>query len=166
MILFSDEAGICLEPKLGAVWSLKGAQPIVPTNSSWSRVNLTGFVDPVKGKILVTQMEKGNSENFIKQLEIVGKRYKKKRKITIYVDNARWHKTRLVKLWQRKNKKVKLKFMPKYAPKLNPIERHWWFLRKQSTQNVLFETKEECWNTIDNHFKGLTPNEIIILCQI
>ena len=48
MILFSDEAGIKLELKLGSVWSLKGQQPKVPTNSSWARVNLTGFVDPVR----------------------------------------------------------------------------------------------------------------------
>ena len=93
MILLSDEAGISLEPKLGAMWSLKGVQPIVPTNSSWSRVNLTGFVDPLRGKILVNQMEKGNSENFVKQLEIVKKKYKHKKRITLYVDNAKWHKT-------------------------------------------------------------------------
>lgn len=166
MTLFSDEAGISLEPKLGVVWSLKGVQPIVPTNSSWSRVNLTGFVDPLKGKILVTQMVKGNSENFVKQLEIVKKKYRQKTKISIYVDNARWHKTKIVKEWETNNPKVKIDFLPKYAPKLNPIERHWWYLRKETTQNALYENVEECWSAIDSHFKALTSKQIIILCQI
>lgn len=166
MIIFSDEAGISLEPKLGAVWSLKGVQPIVPTNSSWSRVNLTGFVDPVRGKILVTQMVKGNSENFVKQLDMVKNKYKHKTKITIFVDNARWHKTKIVKAWEANNTKVKIDFLPKYAPELNPIERHWWFLRKEATQNVLFETVEECWNAINNHFKSLTTEQIKVLYQI
>ena len=166
MILFSDEAGISLEPKLGAMWSLKGVQPIVPTNSSWSRVNLTGFVDPLRGKILVNQMEKGNSENFVKQLEIVKKKYKHKKRITLYVDNATWHKTNIVKEWVANNTKIKIDFLPKYAPELNPIERHWWYLRKEATQSVLFENKEECWNTINDHFKSLTAKQIKVLCQI
>lgn len=166
MILFSDEAGISLEPKLGAVWSLQGIQPVVPTNSSWSRVNLTGFVDPLRGRILVNQMAKGNSENFVQQLDLVKKKYKHKTKITLYVDNARWHKTKIVKEWETNNTKVKIDFLPKYAPKLNPIERHWWYLRKETTQNVLYENKRECWNAINGHFKSLTSEQIKILCQI
>jgi putative transposase len=166
VILFSDEAGISLEPKLGVVWGLRGAQPIVPTNSSWSRVNLTGFVDPVRGKILVTRMAKGNSENFVEQLNLVKKKYRRKTKITLYVDNARWHKTKIVKEWEANNINVKIEFLPKYAPELNPIERHWWYLRKETTQNVLYKNEEECWKSINGHFKSLTPKQIKILCQI
>lgn len=66
MILFSDEAGIKLEPTRGSVWSLKAEQARVPTNSSWTRVNLTGFVDSVRGTIMVNTMIKGNSDNFVK----------------------------------------------------------------------------------------------------
>ena len=45
--------------------------------------------------------------------------------ITLYVDNAKWHKTNLVKNWVIKNPSVKLEYLPKYAPDVNPIERHW-----------------------------------------
>ncbi|MFH1004434.1 MAG: transposase, partial [Bacteroidota bacterium] len=64
------------------------------------------------------------------------------------------------------NTMVKLEYLPKYAPNLNPIERHWWYLRKQTTQNVLFENLDECWNAINTHFNLLTTDEIIRLCQI
>jgi len=110
VILFSDEAGIKLEPTLGAVWSLKGQQPMVPTNSSWTRINLTGFVDPIRGTIMVNTMPKGNSENFVKQLELVLESNKDKRLITLYVDNARWHKTNLVKEWVLANPSIKIEF--------------------------------------------------------
>lgn len=166
MILFSDEAGIKLEPKLGAVWSLKGKQPKVPTNSSWTRVNLTGFVDPIRGTIIVNTMLKGNGENFVKQLKLVREAYIIKRLITIYVDNAKWHKTKLVTDWLIDNPSIKLEYLPKYAPNVNPIERHWWFLRKRTTQNVLFENFDKCWEAIKYHFDNLTPEQIILLCQI
>jgi transposase len=166
VILFSDEAGISLEPKMGAVWAIKGNQPKVPTNSSWSRVNLTGFVDPYRGQIIVNTMPKGNSENFVKQLEIVLEANKDRRLITLYLDNARWHKTDLVKDWVKANPPIKLEFLPKYAPKVNPIERHWWYLRKETTQNVLFETVEQCWDAIQGHFARLNAEKIINLCQI
>jgi len=99
VILFSDEAGISLEPKLCSVWSLKGKQLIVQSNSSWTRVNLTEFVDPYRGTIMVNTMPKGNTENFLKQLELVLEANKDKRLITLYLDNAKWHKTNLVKDW-------------------------------------------------------------------
>jgi transposase len=148
------------------VWSLKGQQPIVPTNSSWTRVNLTGFVDPYRGTIMVNTMPKGNSENFVKQLELVLEANKDKRLITLYLDNAKWHKTNLVKDWVNENPTVKIEYLPKYAPEVNPIERHWWYLRKATTQNVLFETAEKCWNAIENHFVNLTSDKIVGLCQI
>lgn len=166
MILFSDEAGIKLEPTLGSVWSLKGQQPKIPSNSSWTRVNLTGFVDPIRGTIMVNTMPKGNSENFVKQLELVLEAYIDKRMITLYVDNARWHKTVLVKEWVLANPSIKIEFLPKYAPDVNPIERHWWFLRKATTQNVLFENFDKCWKAIKYHFDNLATDQIIRLCQI
>jgi transposase len=77
-----------------------------------------------------------------------------------------WHKTNLVKDWAIANPSVKLEYLPKYAPEVNPIERHWWFLRKTTTQNVLFETAEQCWEAVKNHFANLTSDQIVRLCQI
>lgn len=111
-------------------------------------------------------MPKGNSENFVKQLELVLEANKDKRLITLYLDNAKWHKTNLVKDWVDNNPSVKIEYLPKYAPEVNPIERHWWYLRKVTTQNVLFESAEQCWNAIKNHFINLTSDKIIRLCQI
>jgi len=134
-------------------------QPIIPTNSSWSRVNLTGFVDPCNGRIIVNTMGKGTSQNFIKQLTLLFEEYKTKTKITLYVDNARWHKTQTVKEWVKNHPSISLEFLPKYAPELNPIERHWWYLRKTTTKNVLFQTIEQCWQAINSHFAELTPEK-------
>ena len=40
MMLFCDEAGFCLHPKLGRVWSKKGKQPSVPDKNIFAAIPL------------------------------------------------------------------------------------------------------------------------------
>lgn len=166
MILFSDEAGVTLDAKLGIVWGLKGQQPVVPSSSPFGTVNLIGFVNPVEGSITVNKIRKGDSDNFIEQLKMVKNRNRRYKRITVYVDNARWHKSKKVKEWLKFNKRIRLRFLPKYAPELNPMERHWWYLRKKKTKNQVFDSYKECWKNINEHFNQLNKEQIVRLCQI
>lgn len=163
--MFGDEAGIKLEPTPGRIWSLKGRQPLIPSRTDRRKVNVAGYVNPLTGKIFVFRADKGNAENFIKQLEEIRKFYLRK-KVTLYVDNARWHHAKSVNEWLKKHENFKLKFIPPYSPELNPIERHWWYLRKRATQNKLFENEDECWNKINRHFETLSKKQIKIICKI
>jgi transposase len=129
LIIFSDEAGINLDADLSKIWSPKGEQPEILTHSPFGRVNLTGFVCPARGELIINQILKGNSENFIKQLEMVSELYKNY-KIKIYVDNAKWHKSKMVMNWLTSNDIITLDYLPKYAPNANPMERHWWYLTR------------------------------------
>lgn len=164
VIVFSDEAGIKLDADLKKIYAIKGQQPQIITHSPYGKVNLTGYVNPKDGEIFINQMAKGNSENFIKQLEILKEKYKNKI-VRLYVDNARWHKTKAVWAWIEENTTIKLNFLPKYAPKLNPMERHWWNLRRLKTKNKVFGSKEECWNSIQEYANEITIDEIIRICQ-
>lgn len=163
--MFSDEAGIKLDADLKKIYAIKGHQPQVITHSPYGKINLTGFVNPKDGEIFINQMAKGNSENFIKQLEFLKEKYENKI-VKLYVDNARWHKTRAVWSWIEKNSAIKLDFLPKYAPKLNPMERHWWNLRRLKTKNKVFSSKEECWNSVQEYTNEITKDEIMRICQI
>jgi len=112
-------------------------------------------VNPISGKILIFRTEKSNAQSFINQLENLRKFYLRK-KVTLYVDNARWHHAKSVKKWLKEHAGFALRFIPPYSPELNPIERHWWYLRKRATQNKLFENENECRDTITNHFNKLS----------
>lgn len=148
------------------VWSLKGQQPEIPTRSERQRINLTGFVNPQNGDCLIYRSEKGDSKNFIIQLDKMKLNYTKNRKVIIYVDNARWHHTDAIRDWEKQNPRFKIDYLPPYSPDLNPIERQWWYLRKQTTQTVLFDNEEHCWDTIEEHFNNLTKEQIKTLCQV
>ena len=165
IIIFSDEAGINLDADLSKIWAPKGKQPEILTHSPFGRVNLTGFVCPIKCELIINQIERGNAENFIKQLEFIQEVYKEF-KVKLYVDNARWHKTAAVIEWVSKSKNIQLDFLPKYAPNANPMERHWWYLRKRKTKNKVFDSKVECMNLIEEHLTEISSEEIFRICQI
>lgn len=165
MVLFLDEAGIKLDADLRRMWSPKGQQPLILTHSPHGRVNLIGFVNPKDGQLFINRIERGNAENFIEQLEFIRSKFTNFQ-VKLYVDNARWHKTESVFECIKKNPTIQICFLPKYAPKLNPMERHWWYLRKKKTQNKVFDSEEDCWNAIVEHLATIEKDEIIRICQI
>ncbi len=162
--MFSDEAGIKLDVDLGKMWAIKGQQPEIFSHSPSGKVNLTGFVCPTNGDIIINQMEKGNSINFVKQLECLCKYYEN-HQVKLYVDNASWHKTDIVMDWLKLNPTIQMDYLPKYAPKANPMERHWWYLRKRKTKDKVFDSKEDCMNAIAEHLKEMSKEKVITICQ-
>ena len=69
MILFEDESGFSLHPKLGRMWIKKGIQPYVYTHSQHhKRLNVFGWVDPVNGLHGMMKWVKGNTDDFLKLL--------------------------------------------------------------------------------------------------
>lgn len=155
-----------MDARLGLMWGLKGKQPEIITSSPFGRVNLIGFVDPVGGRVIINQINKGNGDCFIEQLNIIKNKKRRYKTIAIYVDNASWHKTKKLDRWLKINKRIKIEYLPKYAPDINPMERHWWYLRKKKTKNKVYESKEECWDDICEHTENLNKEEIIRICQI
>lgn len=66
VILYEDEAIITDEPTTTLKWSLKGYQPIVPTDSRGSRKRavMFGAVNPKDGEVYYSTYEAGNTDNF------------------------------------------------------------------------------------------------------
>ncbi len=80
------------------MWSLKEQQPLISSRTDRRKVNVAGYVNPLSDKIIIFRTEKGNTENFIKQLEYLRTYYLRK-KVTLYVDNAR---RKMVEKWLKK----------------------------------------------------------------
>lgn len=94
IVLFEDEAGFSLHPKLGRVWAKKGSKPFVYTRSQHQkRLNIYGWVDPINGLHGIMKWISGNTDGFIQLLRKITYRLKGKT-INIWVDNAKWHKGR------------------------------------------------------------------------
>jgi hypothetical protein len=54
--------------------------------------------------------------------------------------------------------------MPKYVPKINPMEGIGGILGGK--KNKVFNSKEECINSINEHLSEMSKLEVMTLCQI
>jgi transposase len=165
MLLFADESGFSLHPKLGRVWAKKGTQPTVLTKSDHhKRLNVFGWVDPVKGRHGMIQQPKGNTGGFLEMLKVILKRYTNVM-IEIWVDNARWHKGKRIVEFLSMHRRLRIEYIPKYHPELNFQERLWRIMRYEETTNTYYETFEQLYTAVFNRSRRWKPKKVLSLCQ-
>lgn len=77
------------------------------------------------------------------------------------MDQASWHKSYSL----RKYGEITIKYLPPYSPELNPVEKLWWWLRKEVVHNRIFKTITEIMDALEKEFKKLSPSKILSLCS-
>jgi transposase len=133
VVLFADEAGFALHPKLGRVWAKRGSRPVVWTRSQHrQRLNLFGWVNPLSGEHGLMKAARGNTVAFVAFLEQILIAYPSQL-IQLWVDNASWHKGDLVTDFLKKHDRLKLFYHPPYHPELNCQEPVWKRIRYEVT---------------------------------
>ena len=64
--------------------------------------------------------------------------------IHVFLDNARYHHAKLVRVWlDQPGRRIVLHFIPPYCPHLNPIERPWGLMHRHVTHNKCYATCRE-----------------------
>jgi len=164
-MLFSDESGFCLHPKLGRVWCKKGKQPYVLTRSQHNkRLNIFGWVDPIDGKHGMLKQHKGNTDGFLAMLKKILNRYKGM-VIYLFVDQARWHKGQRITKFLIQHSRLIINYIPKYHPELNFQEILWRTMRYEETTNTYYETLDELTMSVFCRSQRWKPNKILSLCH-
>jgi transposase len=156
-LVFFDEAGVCLDPTIYAMWAPIGDQPQLPSDSRRRRLNLGGWINPIERKHGVIRIERGNTSNFLKCLDQIEMEHQNKEIITVLCDNAPFHKGHDVDAYLYKHSKIKLWHIPKYSPNLNLQEWEWKNMRQFATHCRRFFDDNECWSVIRNHFETYDP---------
>lgn len=89
--------------------------------------------------------------------------------MVIILDNARYHHAISLRPLLEKYKRVlRLDYLPPYSPELNPIERVWKLVRKNSTHNQYFEYLHDLLQAIEMEIaRWKKPNGVLQkLCGI
>lgn len=135
--VFEDEVDVQLNPKLGSCWMIRGRQAEVPTPGNNVKRHLAGSLHWRTGRLLVSPAgTRRNAELFVAHLEDLRRRLKGYRRIHVVCDNAAFHTCRAVQDYvARWANRLRLHFLPTYAPETNPIERIWWRLHETVTRN-------------------------------
>ena len=165
-MVFQDETGFSLHPRLGRGWAKRGHFFRIPTTSQHQqRLNLSGWVAPLMGRFGMIRTERGDRQGFVK---ILGHLYRRLQSFTIwlYVDRARWHKGEPVDLFLRTHPRLHLEYLPAYQPGLNPQEQIWKQTRYETTTNRWFENLELIWRAILKNVRSWSPKKIRRLCNI
>ena len=104
--------------------------------------------------------EKINAQTTRAMLEKPERNNPTKTTIHVFVDNARYHHARILQPWLHSpERRVKLKFLPAYAPHLNPIERLWGVMHEWITHNRHYATFDQFTEAIFNFFRQTLPDK-------
>jgi transposase len=154
--LSQDEARFPMVPTLVATLGVKGHRPLVGTRDCKDLLYVFAVVNLVSAAVHANILESpkdakkrtGRSktrrmqQGFADHLRHVGRVYPREKhpRVVLLIDNAPWHRGKLIDEALRENPHLEFKRLPSYSPQLNPIERLWKKLRRRATHNRLFDT--------------------------
>jgi DDE superfamily endonuclease len=169
VLLSQDEARLPMVPTLQATLGVKGHRPKVPTRDCKDLLYLFCVVNLISGALHSNTLEcpkdakkkTGKSktarlqEAFAAHLRHVGEVYpeEKHKQVVLLIDNAPWHRGRLVNQALADNPHLVFKRLPAYSPQLNPIERFWKKLRRRATHNRLFDSLKDLKASVRNSLR-------------
>lgn len=159
VLLSQDEARFPMVPTLRTTLGVKGHRPVVGTWDNKDLLYPFAALDLVSGRLttrLVASPAKAKAktgksktrrfqEAFAAHLRDIARAYpiEQFKQVVITIDNAPWHRGRLITDVLAQHPHLELYRLPSYSPQLNVIERLWKVLRRRATHNRLFETLDE-----------------------
>ena len=118
-------------------WCPGSWKPAVRAASGRNRVNVLGSVDlatgDFRGEVVASNVNGSHVLAFLMELAMSRPHL---RRIHVFLDNAGYNRSRIAGLAEAAlGGRIKLHFLPPYAPHLNPIERLWGMMHKWVTHN-------------------------------
>jgi transposase len=165
-ILFMDAVHPTMETKISRGWIAKGAEKLLPTTASRTRVNIAGTIELSTMKIIANQYETINAKSIITLFSNVKVAYPNASQFHIILDQSGYHRSAALSSFAEENG-IKLHFLPPYSPNLNPIERVWKLMNECTRNNRFFKSAKEFRERFDDFFENKIPTMTDVLrCRI
>lgn len=167
VVLFQDESAVYCAPKKGYGWTFEERLFIqVPQKGGKKKLNCYGAVDPFKGEVLQMTSEEAKAPGFIQFLNRkIVKKYPRKT-VWMYLDNLPVHKCPEVKEFLRKHPNIQLKFLPPYAPELNPEEQWWNHQRRKFLNSRWFRSRHQLSTSLGWFVRRTPSAQIRSVCSL
>lgn len=160
MVVFSDAVHPEHQSRPAHGWFFKGQKPALKAASGRKRLNIQGALDLETFQFTFIEGEKINAETTRQMLKMLEKNNPSMTKIHVFLDNARYHHAKILQPWlAASERRVKLHFLPAYAPHLNPIERLWGVMHKCVTHNRYYATYDQFTEAIFTFFRKTLPEK-------
>jgi transposase len=149
VVLFGDAVHPTHQARPVGCWAPKEANIAIESTTGRQNLNIHGTIDLETGQTVMLESLDVDATSTIKLLEKLQITYQNKRRIHLFLDNARYHHAKPVREWlNRQGCRIKLHFIPTYCPHLNPIERLWGVMHKNITHNRDHSTVRDFANAI------------------
>jgi len=123
-MVFADAAHPTHAVRPVGCWAPKETPVAVEQSSGRDCLNIHGAIDLETGQTIMKDVLTVDALSTIMLLMAIEAMYPGMRLIHVFLDNARYHRAKLVQAWlARPDCRIKLHFVPAYCPHLNPIER-------------------------------------------
>jgi len=165
-VVFADAVHPTHAARPAGCWAAKDVKVVIQQTSGRDRLNIHGAIDLETGKTSMLNVETVNAVSTIALLSAIQNSYPNKRKIHVFLDNARYHHAEIVREWlKNKDCRIVLHFIPPYCPHLNPIERLWLLMHKNLTHNRCYTKFADFKNQILSFLQNHIPNNWKSLCD-
>jgi transposase len=165
-IVFADAVHPEHQSRPAHGWFLRDSRPAITATSGRKRLNIHGSLNLEDGQFQFVEAEKINAQTTRQLLEKLEAGYPLKRVIHVFLDNARYHHAKVLQGWLKApERRIKLHFLPAYAPHLNPIERLWGLMHKRITHNKYYAHFNDFAKAILNFFRKTLPKNWLEFCD-
>lgn len=151
-IVFTDAVHPTQATKISYGWIKAGADKLIKTTASRTRVNLYGAINLEDMKVITSTYETINSASVIDFYKQLKKKYPNAPNIHVILDQAGYHTSEEMRKYAASNNII-LHYLPPYSPNLNPIERLWKVMNENCRNNVFFSSPKEFRAAIRNFFE-------------
>jgi transposase len=153
-LYFSDEAGVRSDFHAGTTWALKGQTPIVPATGQRFGMNLISAISPRGDFRFMTVEGRMNAEKFIEFLKRLI--HNAPRPVFLIVDRHPSHRAKKVLAFvQSTEGRLRLFFLPPYAPDLNPDEHVWNHLKNHGVGKQAIRSRDQFRKVVLGHMRSL-----------
>ena len=112
---------------------------------------LFAALDVAVGKVIGQCYQKHTHKEFLKFLKIVESQTDKEKELHLIVDNYATHKHEKVRNWLKRNKRIKLHFIPTSSSWLNLVERFFGVLTEKQLRRGVFTSVQELEQKIQEY---------------
>jgi transposase len=139
-IVFVDETGFLLHPLVQKTWAPRSQTPILRHRTRHHRrVSAIGglSISPQRRRLgwcLEFHLDRSIRQEQVLQFLRHLLRHLRGR-LTVIWDHLQAHQSRILRKWLRRCKRVRLEYLPGYAPELNPNEYGWAYLKGRPLAN-------------------------------
>lgn len=158
VVLVQDECHVQVYQKPSYGWRARGGHE--EAKSSFSKKTASVFGVLGQDGYRIRTVDACNSKTFKKFLQDMLRIYPK---IVMILDNAPYHKSKIIKEFVESHDNLKLIWLPPYTPQLNPIEMQWGVL-KRILAGRYFETVEDLRKSIASiaRYRQMKPVKLML----